>query len=102
VTDGFQEILLALRDEVVAFRKPVAYVHGDTHYFRIDKPFLNAQGVRLENFTRLETYGDNALNDTNDVNWIKVNVNPGSCEVFSFQTQVVPGNRVAVPPPTQP
>ncbi len=102
VTDGFQEILLALRDEVVAFRKPVAYVHGDTHYFRIDKPFLNAQGVRLENFTRLETYGDNALNDTNDVNWIKVNVNPGSCEVFSFQTQVVPGNRVAVPPPTKP
>jgi len=102
VTDGFQEILLALRDEVTAFRKPVVYVHGDTHYFRIDKPFLNAQGVRLENFTRLETYGDNAPNGTNDNNWVKVNVNPNGREVFSFQTQVVPANRVAVPSPGQP
>jgi hypothetical protein len=25
-TDGFQQFLLALREEVVAFRKPVAYV----------------------------------------------------------------------------
>jgi len=32
--DGFQEFLSALRDEVIAFRKPVAYVHGDSHYHR--------------------------------------------------------------------
>ena len=99
VTDGFQEILLALRDEVIAFRKPVAYVHGDTHYFRLDKPFLDAQGRRLENFTRLETYGDNAPNGTNDVNWVKVRVDASSREVFTYQPQVVPGNRVAVPAP---
>ena len=42
--DGFQDFLIALRDEVIAFRKPVAYVHGDSHYFRIDKPFLDALG----------------------------------------------------------
>jgi 3-dehydroquinate dehydratase len=24
----------ALRDAVIAFKKPVAYVHGDSHYFR--------------------------------------------------------------------
>src|SRR5206468_6366204 len=35
--DGYQEFLIALRDEVIAFRKPVAYVHGDSHYFRVDK-----------------------------------------------------------------
>ena len=99
VTDGFQEILLALRDEVIVFRKPVAYVHGDTHYFRLDKPFLDAQGRRLENFTRLETFGDNAPNGTNDVNWVKVRVDAESREVFSFQPQIVPGNRVAVPAP---
>ena len=28
--DGFEETLLALREQVIAFRKPVAYVHGDT------------------------------------------------------------------------
>ena len=58
--DGFQDFLTALRTEVIAFRRPVAYVHGDSHYFRIDKPFLDSLGRRLENFTRVETFGDNA------------------------------------------
>jgi hypothetical protein len=97
--DGFQTFLLALRDEVVAFQKPVAYVHGDSHYFRIDKPFLNAKGQRLENFTRVETFGDNQADGTNDVNWLKVTVDSRSREVFSYQPQIVPGNRVAVPAP---
>jgi hypothetical protein len=52
---------------VVAFRRPVAYVHGDSHYMRVDKPFLDARGRRLENFTRVETFGDNAQNGNNDV-----------------------------------
>lgn len=97
--DGFQDFLLALRDEVIAFRRPVAYVHGDSHYQRVDKPFLDAQGRRLENFTRVETFGDNAGNGTNDVNWLKVTVNPRSREVFSYQPMIVPANRVAVPAP---
>jgi len=97
--DGFHDFLAALRDQVIAFEKPVAYVHGDSHYFRIDKPFLNAAGRRLENFTRVETFGDNQANGTNDCNWLKVTVDPNSREVFSYQTQIVPGNRVAVPAP---
>ncbi len=97
--DGFKDYLLALRNEVVAFRKPVAYVHGDSHYHRIDKPFLDASGLRLENFTRVETFGNSAANGNNDVNWIKVTVQPKSREVFSYQTQIVPGNRTAVPAP---
>ena len=97
--DGFQKFLLALRDQVIAFRKPVAYVHGDSHYYRIDNPFLDAQGRRLENFTRVETFGDNQANGNNDVQWVKVTVNPRSREVFSYQVQIVPGNRVAVPTP---
>jgi hypothetical protein len=97
--DGFQEYLLALRDEVTAFRKPVAYVNGDSHYFRVDKPFLDEQGRRLENFTRVETFGDNQQNGTNDVNWLKVIVDPGSREVFRYEQQIVPENRTAVPSP---
>jgi hypothetical protein len=84
---------------VTAFRKPVAYVHGDSHYYRVDKPFLDATGRRLENFTRVETFGNNQQNGTNDVNWIKVMVDPGSRDVFSFEAMMVPGNRVAVPAP---
>lgn len=97
--DGFQSFLVALREQVIAFRKPVAYVHGDSHYFRVDRPFLDAQGRRLENFTRVETYGNNAANGLNDVQWLKVFVNPRSREVFSYQAQTVPANRVAVPAP---
>jgi len=97
--DGFQAFLVALRDEVIAFRKPVAYVHGDSHYFRIDKPFQDSAGRRLENFTRVETFGDNQQNGNNDVNWLRVEVDSRSREVFSYQPQIVPANRTAVPAP---
>jgi hypothetical protein len=95
--DGYQAFLSALRDDVIAFQRPVAYVNGDSHYFRIDKPFQDAQGRRLENFTRVETFGDNAQNGLNDVHWLKVLVDPKTREVFAYQPQLVPGNRVAVP-----
>jgi hypothetical protein len=97
--DGFVDFLRALRAEVIAFRKPVAYVHGDSHYFRVDKPFQDDQGGRLENFTRVETFGDNAANGTNDVHWVKVFVDARSREVFAYQPQIVPGNRTVVPAP---
>jgi hypothetical protein len=97
--DGYHDFLSALRDETIAFRRPVAAVHGDSHYFRIDKPLLDAKGQRLENFTRVETFGDHQENGNNDVHWLKVDVDPGSREVFSYQQQIVPGNRTAVPAP---
>jgi hypothetical protein len=97
--DGFADFLNALRQEVIAFHKPVAYVHGDSHYFRIDKPLLDPLGRRLENFTRLETFGNNQANGNNDVHWVKVFVDVRSREVFSYEPQIVPGNRTAVLPP---
>jgi hypothetical protein len=98
-TDGFGDFLRALRDETIAFGRPVVYVHGDSHYFRIDKPLENSAGQRLENFTRLETFGDHQENGNNDVNWVKVLIDPRSREVFSFQEEIVPANRTAVPAP---
>ena len=94
--DGFTNFLRALRAETIAFRRPVVMVHGDSHYFRIDQPLQDEQGRRVENFIRLETPGDNAQNGNNDVHWVKVAVDPSSREVFSFELQVVPGNRTAV------
>jgi hypothetical protein len=97
--DGFKDFLVAVREEVIAFKKPVSHVHGDSHYFRIDRPMLDSFGRRLENFTRVETFGDNATptNLNNDVQWLKVLVDPKSREVFAYQAQIVPENRVAVP-----
>jgi len=102
--DGFQEFLAALRREVIAYEKPVAYFHGDSHYFRVDKPFLDSEGRRLENFTRVETFGDNTFktdpaSDDNNVHWVKVFVDASTREVFAYQAQIVPANRVAVPAP---
>jgi len=94
--DGFHDFLVAVRNAVADFRRPVAYVHGDSHYFRIDKPLLDAQGRRLENFTRLETFGDNQANGNNDVNWVKVLVDPARRDVFAFPPQIVTANRTAV------
>jgi len=85
---------------VIAFRKPVTYVHGDSHYFRIDKPLMDPSGlVRLQNFTRVETFGDHAEGANNDVQWVKVLVDPDTAEVFAYQPQIVPANQsiVAVP-----
>ena len=97
--DGFQSFLTAFRDQIVAFRKPVVHVHGDSHYFRIDRPLFDAQGRRLENLLRVETFGDNQANGNNDVHWVKVLVDDRTREVFAFQPQIVPANRVAVPAP---
>ena len=77
---------------MISFGKPVAYVHGDSHYLRIDKPLLDSNGVRLQNFTRVETFGDHAENNNNDVQWLKVLVDARTREVFSYQPQTVPGN----------
>ena len=52
-------------------------------------------GQRLENFTRVETFGDNAANGLNDVHWVKALVDPQSRDVFAFQAQMVPANIVA-------
>jgi hypothetical protein len=93
--DGFQSFLQAVRDDTIAFGRPVAYVHGDSHYFRIDKPLLDSSGKRLENFTRIETFGDNAANGLNDVHWVKALVDPQSRDVFAFQPQIVPANVVS-------
>jgi hypothetical protein len=98
--DGFQSFLVALRNDTIAFEKPAVLVYGDSHYFRIDKPLVDTQGRRLENFTRVETFGDNAANGLNDVHWVKVLVDPSSRDVFAFQPQIVPANRVAVPAPS--
>lgn len=96
LTDGFHDFLVALRAQVIAFGKPVAYVHGDSHYLRIDKPLLDSAGKRVTNFTRVETFGDHQPT-LGDVNWLKVNVDPSSREVFSYEPQIVNHDLVLVP-----
>ena len=83
---AYTELLQVLEEETVAFGKPVVLVHGDTHYFRIDKPLGPARGRVVENFTRVETFG------TPNVHWVQVSVDYDDPNVFVFRQRIVPAN----------
>jgi len=81
---GYADLLDALEAEAVAFGKPVVYVHGDTHFFRIDKPLVDSVRKRMiENFTRVEVFG------TPDVNWVRATIDPDDPRVFTFRPEIV-------------
>lgn len=82
---GYEEFLAALETRTQAYGKPVVLAHGDSHYFRIDKPRLLHQRF-VRNFTRVETFG------AGNVHWVRVRVDPRSEHVFSFQEEIVEGN----------
>jgi len=89
---GFNEMLLVLEEETIAFARPVVLVHGDSHYFRIDKPLVGSKtGRRLENFTRVETFGNP------DVHWLRVTVDKRDPNIFNFRPQMVRKNFVGQP-----
>jgi dienelactone hydrolase len=71
-------------EESLAFRRPVVLAVGDTHIFRVDKPLYQEEGSLVENFTRVETFGDP------NVHWVRVTVDPREPEVFSFHQKLVP------------
>jgi Calcineurin-like phosphoesterase len=86
---GFNDFLATLEAETIAFGKPVVLVHGDSHYFRIDKPLIGTVSQRrIENFTRVQTFG------TPDVHWVRAQVDPSDPNLFRFEQRIVPKNVV--------
>jgi hypothetical protein len=73
---GFKSYLEALRSEVQAWGKPVIYVHGDTHTFRVDHPTV--LGTPLPNFTRIEVFGPS------DEHWVRVDYDPTNPALFNI------------------
>jgi hypothetical protein len=89
---GYTDLRLHLQKEAAAFGKPVVLVHGDSHFFRIDKP-LSPRPVRgtavipaLENFTRVETFGSPYHH------WVHVTVDATDSNVFTFRPRLVSAN----------
>ena len=86
---GFDEFLAALEKETVAFGRPVVYVHGDSHLFRVDKPLVGSKSRRIiENFTRVETFGYPYTH------WVRAIVDPRDPKVFSFREEIVKENLI--------
>lgn len=89
---GYADFLDVLRREVLAYDRPVALVHGDTHYFRVDKPMIlddksgAGRGRIVEHFTRVELFG------YPEAHWVRATVDPADPNVFNFRPQIVKEN----------
>jgi hypothetical protein len=84
--DGFNEILPELRKQVLAFPGQSALVHGDSHYFKLDKPLKYDNGQVLEKFTRVETFGDG------NTHWVAATIDPKDPNLFEFSPRIVAAN----------
>jgi hypothetical protein len=83
---GFTAILESLEEHTLAFAKPVVLAHGDSHYFRVDKPGLIKRRF-IANFTRVENFGPGR------VHWVEVTVEPDAKNLFSFKPMIVEANQ---------
>ena len=81
---GFNDFINELQAQLQDYHKPVILVHGDSHYFRIDKPLNKPDGTFFTNFTRIETFG------TPNVHWLRVTVNPRNPNLFEVNQEIIP------------
>lgn len=89
VPTAYDDFVKALAGELEDYDRPVAFLHGDTHLFRIDQPLYSAKTNRpFENFTRVETFG------SPNSHWVRVTVDAADPHLFRFEPQIVPGNVV--------
>ena len=78
---GYREMLETLLGETLSFPGEVLLIHGDTHWHRIDHPLFDRErGRRVENFTRLETFGYPIMG------WAKVIIDTESPSLFRFES----------------
>ncbi|GAB1541373.1 hypothetical protein NUACC21_40440 [Scytonema sp. NUACC21] len=81
---GFNDFINALQTELKNYSKQVILVHGDSHYFRIDKPLNTSDGTIVTNFTRVETFG------SPNVHWLRVTVNSRNPNLFEVKQEILP------------
>jgi len=84
--DAFPDYVDALRSDTIGFSGQVALVHGDGHYFKMDKPLNGPSDGVLANFTRVETFG------ARNTHWVKATIDPRDPNLFRFEPRMVPAN----------
>ena len=78
VPRAYAPLRRAIVEAAARLGKPVLFVHGDTHIYRVDTPFTDASGNPVASITRLETYGSPF------VGWVDVTYDPGDPQLFRF------------------
>jgi hypothetical protein len=84
--DAFPDYVNAFRAETLNFRGQVVLVHGDGHYFKIDKPINGPSDGVLLNFTRVETFG------ARNTHWVLATIDPSNPNLFVFDPRMVTAN----------
>jgi hypothetical protein len=84
--NGYFAFLDAVIAETRAFNGQVLLVHGDTHFFKIDKPLINATNM-LPNLTRVQTFG------SPNIHWIRVTADASTRNVFTVHPMIVEANK---------
>ncbi len=81
-SSGFQNFMGKLAEQTAQFKGQVLFVHGDTHFFKMDKPMYNPNKM-LTNFTRVQTFGSPSLH------WVRVAVDTKTPQVFTVIPVIV-------------
>jgi hypothetical protein len=81
--NGFTDFFTTLAAETKSYSGQVLLVHGDSHYFKVDKAMFNDDGHITANFTRVEVFG------SDENSWVEMTVDPDSENVFSFEPVVL-------------
>jgi hypothetical protein len=74
--NGYADFYKTLERQTKSFEGEVLLVHGDSHYFKIDKPMYADDGRLQHNFTRVQVFGDK------DNSWVKLTIGPNSKNLF--------------------
>ena len=75
--DGFAGFRDALRDLALAFGKPVLFVNGDTHLYKLDKPLADPRtGRPVENFMRVIVFG------SPQTRWVRAGIDASTPQLF--------------------
>jgi len=79
---GYRNFMAAVVKQTEGFNGQVLLVHGDTHFYKVDKPLYSPTKL-LPNLTRLQTFGSPSLH------WVKVTVDTSTEQVFLVQPVIV-------------
>lgn len=79
---GYRHFIAQVVKQVESFSGQVMLVHGDTHFFKVDKPLYSPTRL-LPNLVRVQTFGSPSLH------WVKVTVDTTSDTLFLVQPVIV-------------
>ena len=85
--EGFQDFIELLHQFLASYRSPVICIHGDTHLYRIDKPFKDQKGQVYTQFRRVEVFGSPF------VAGIAITVDANKDTIFQFQPYYLKNSR---------